>query len=199
MTECSNPRSYDDARSPSHLPRRGPRGRALAAAAAGEVGVVSPPVGPPKRTRDAILAALVVMPDELGRILAGRPTETLKRPGRDGGWGVIEIVAHLRDWEEINLERARHIVAEDGPRLPTYDDELWPIERDYRGQDPWKTLERFRTLRGELVGLLQGLAPEAWERTAEHGAYGEITLHWLADHICDHDKEHLDQVRDTLA
>ena len=30
-------------------------------------------------------------------------------------------------------------------------------------------------------------------------SFGDVTLHWLADHMCDHDQEHLDQARDALA
>ena len=157
------------------------------------------PATPPARDRDEVLAALAAMPDELGRSLSNRPVEDLTRPSRDGGWGVIEVLCHLRDWDEIFGKRFRTTAEQDRPFLPTYDDELWPIERDYRGQDPIKTFERFREQREELVAFLAGLPPPAWERPAEHGAYGEVTLHWMADHVCDHDREHLEQVRDALS
>jgi hypothetical protein len=162
-------------------------------------GEAGPPVGPPSRTPEDILAALAAMPDELGRTLANRPLEDLMQPARDGGWGVIEIICHLRDWDEIFFDRLRRTAEQERPFLPTYDDELWPIERDYRGQDPRKAFEQFRALRGELVELLEGVPAEAWPRPAEHGAYGAVTLHWLADHVCDHDREHLEQARDALS
>jgi hypothetical protein len=165
-------------------------------ASPGEAGA---PVGPPSRTPEEILAALTAMPEDLGRTLANRPLEDLMQPSRDGGWGVIEILCHLRDWDEIFLDRLRQTAEQDRPFLPTYDDELWPIERDYRGQDPRKAFEQFRALRGELVELLAQLPAEAWPRPAEHGVYGEVTLHWLADHVCDHDREHLEQARDALS
>jgi hypothetical protein len=157
------------------------------------------PVGAPSRGPDAVLVALASMPDELGRTLTNRPLEDLMQPSRDGGWGVIEILCHLRDWDEIFLDRFRQSVEHERPFLPVYDDELWPIERDYRGQDPRKVFDQFRALRAELVALLEPLPAEAWQRPAEHGAYGEVTLHWMADHVCDHDREHLDQVRDALS
>jgi hypothetical protein len=53
-------------------------------------------------------------------------------------------------------------------------------------------------LRQQLVELLSNASPEEWQRTAIHGYYGQITLHWMADHICDHDAEHLQQARDAL-
>ena len=156
-------------------------------------------VGVPKRTRDVILASLPSTPDNLARLLKDRDLEDLLQPSRDGGWGVVEILAHLRDWEEVFLERLKTVGDEDNPFLPVQDDELWPIERDYRGQDPENTLTQFRGSRAETVALLQGLEDGEWERPARHGTFGDVTLHWLADHMCDHDQEHLDQARDALA
>jgi hypothetical protein len=153
----------------------------------------------PGRTRETILASLLATPDDLARLLKERDLEDLLRPSRDGGWGVVEILAHIRDWEEVFLERLVTVGHEDNPFLPVQDDELWPIERDYRGQDPENTLAQFRGSRGETVALLKKLDAGEWERPARHGSYGDVTLHWLADHMCDHDQEHIDQARDALA
>jgi hypothetical protein len=156
-------------------------------------------VGAPKRTREAILASLPATPDDLARLLKDRDRDDLLRPSRDGGWGVVEILAHLRDWEEVFLDRLKMVGDEDNPFLPVQDDELWPIERDYRGQDPENTLEQFRSSRAGTLAFLQGLDAGAWDRPARHGSFGDVTLHWLADHMCEHDQEHLDQARDALA
>lgn len=156
-------------------------------------------VATPKRTPEEIVAALDAFPEELARVIADRSAEALLRPARDGGWGVVEILPHLRDWEEIFLDRVRAVVHEDRPRLASYDDQLWAIERDYRGQDPRKTLGQVRHLRGELVACLRDLPAASWERVGEHEVWGPITLHWMTDQVCDHDREHLDQIRDALA
>jgi hypothetical protein len=158
------------------------------------------PVTNPVRTPEAILAELASFPDEFYRlVLAGHEGDDLLRPARDGGWGVVEILPHLRDWEEIYTDRAHKLVTEERPHLPAYDDELWAIERDYRGQNPIETFEQFREMRGQLVEFLGELSPEMWQRQGEHGAYGSITLQWLTDHMCDHDREHLQQAQDALA
>lgn len=121
------------------------------------------------------------------------------RPSRDGGWGVVEVLAHMRDWEEVFLERLGLTATEDRAFLPAQDDELWPIERDYRGQEPARTLERFREDRTKTLAFLHGLPVDDWNRRATHGIVGAVTILWLADHICDHDAEHLEQARDALA
>ena len=151
------------------------------------------------RTRDEILRALERFPTEFRRsVVESADRESLMRPAFDGGWGVVEIIPHLRDWEAIYLDRATRILNEDRPALPGFDDTLWSIERDYRGQDPYETFANFAALRGELVALLQAATLEQWERVGIHGVYGEITLQWMANHICDHDAEHLQQAREAL-
>lgn len=154
----------------------------------------------PLRSPEEIIAALEAFPDDLGRLVSGvDDPEALVRPASDGGWGVVEILPHLRDWEEIYFERATKLIEEDHPYLPGFDDTLWSIERDYRGQDPNETFESFRSLRERTVELLRSLPVSAWSRRGEHGFYGEISLQWLANHISEHDQEHLQQVRDALA
>ena len=154
----------------------------------------------PMRSPETIISALEVFPEELGRAIFGdNSPEALSRPASDGGWGVVEILPHLAAWEEIFIERLRKTSTEEHPYLAGFDDSLWSIERDYRGQDTSDSFERFSGLRTDTVDLLRSLPPESWTRAGEHGYYGEVTLQWLADHICDHDQEHLQQVRDALA
>lgn len=154
----------------------------------------------PLRSPEEIISALDAFPDELARTIASDDDpEALMRPASDGGWGVVEILPHLRDWEEIYHGRMATVLAEDHPYLPGFDDALWSIERDYRGQDPGQTFDEFRALRERTVELLRSVPAEAWMRGGEHGYYGAISLQWLADHVVDHDQEHLQQARDALA
>lgn len=157
------------------------------------------PVTQTLRSHDTILAELASLPVDFDRLVL-RPydRETLVQPAADGGWGVVEILPHLRDWEAIYYERARAIVYEENPRLMAQDDSLWAIERDYRSQDPVETLAELSEMRERLVALLADLPPEAWDRTGEHSAFGRITLHWLMNQLCDHDREHLDQALDAV-
>ena len=151
------------------------------------------------RSRDEILHALEHFPVELRRsALEAADREALMRPAFDGGWGIVEILPHLRDWEEIYLQRANAMLNEDRPALPGFDDSLWSIERDYRGQDPYETFDAFVALRQEFVSLLRAATPDQWERIGIHSYYGDISMHWLANHICDHDAEHLQQAREAL-
>ena len=153
-----------------------------------------------KRSRDETLHDLAQFPVEFKRVIVDPNNRAaLLRPAFDGGWGIVEILPHLKDWEQIYLERTGKILSDDEPHLSSFDDTLWSIERDYRGQDPHETLAGFTELRQQLVEVLTNATPDEWQRTAIHGYYGQISLHWLADHICDHDEEHFQQAREALA
>ena len=65
------------------------------------------------------------------------------RPAQDGGWGLVEILPHLRDWELIFRDRVALILEEEEPALEEYDDSLWAIEHDYRDQDPQVAFQEF--------------------------------------------------------
>ena len=152
----------------------------------------------PTRDRATILSALVAVLVDFERLLEGKSQEVLTQPSHDGGWGMVEILPHMRDWEEINHRRIARILEEDRPTLESLDDSLWSIEHDYSSQDPHKTFEQFRDLRSALVAHVSDLDDEAWARGAVLEGTGEISLHWLLDDICEHDVVHLAQAREVL-
>ena len=152
------------------------------------------------KSREHILEQLEGFPGELERVIFAEHVsdEDILKPGSDGGWGIAEILPHLRDWEAIYLERAHMIVDEDNPHIPGYDDSLWPIERDYRAQNPEDVFEEFQSLRAEHVAYLKSLPVDVWTRTGDHSLWGQITLHWMENYISNHDRDHLNQARDVL-
>lgn len=152
----------------------------------------------PARSTDSIVRALAATPGELARLIDGKPADTLMQPSQDGGWGIVEVIPHMRDWELIHAERVARILAEERPHFTEQDDALWAIERHYREQDTRAALDEFRRLREALVGRLEGLDEAQWARSATHPRLGEITLHVLMDRVCDHDAKHVQQVRDIL-
>jgi len=151
-----------------------------------------------ERSVESIIGALDAVLIDLERLIADRSLEELQRPAEDGGWGMVEILPHMRDWEEITHDRVWRILAEDRPELEEYDDSLWAIERDYSSQDPHQVFHRFTELRRELVERLRDLDDAAWQRTAVLEGHGEITLRSLMNEAVDHDADHLAQARDVV-
>ncbi len=154
---------------------------------------------PPARDRDQVLASLQSTPRDFGRIIEGESRERLAKPASDGDWGVVEILPHLADWEEVAAFWTGRILREETPVLEAVDDSLWAIEHDYANEDPYQALERFAGLRHALIETLQGINDDDWQRDAIHAAHGQITLHQFADRICDDDARYLAQARDALS
>jgi len=146
-----------------------------------------------------LLQEVAGFPEALARLLAGVPADALRRPASDGGWGVVEILCHLRDWESVFVDRVRRVLDEDEPELPAYDDSLWEIERDYRGQDPSEVLAEFDALRARLVDMLAGLDEAGWRRVGVHAINGPVDVVWLVSHLQEHSRDHLQQAREALA
>lgn len=151
------------------------------------------------RSIEAVRAALAAVPGEFSRLVSDKTDDQLTRPAQDGGFGLVEILPHMRDWEEILGERVGRILEEDTPSLDEYDDSLWAIEHAYREQDPRAALREFSARRADLVARLEGLQPEEWNRVGVLAKHGRVTLHWLLDRFCDHDAKHVVQARDVLA
>jgi len=150
-------------------------------------------------SRADLVRSLEQFPAEFKRTVLDIATrEQLLQPAFDGGWGIVEIIPHLRDWEEIYFNRIKSILQENRPALPSFDDTLWSIERDYRSLDPYESFDHFAERRSQTVELLRSATPEEWDRIGVHGYYGDITLLWLAGHIAEHDAEHLQQSQDAL-
>ena len=150
-------------------------------------------------TPESIVAALRAFPEELSRLLADQPRDALVAPASDGGPGVVELLPHLRDWEQIFLGRVDAILTHDRPALPAYDDDLWAIERDYRGQDPATVLGEFLALRADLLDRLAPLPAADWSRPADHETAGEVDLRWVGARVVQSDADHGTQIRDALS
>lgn len=115
------------------------------------------------------------------------------RDGEDG-WNVIEILCHLRDFDEIFFNRAKQIVAEDVPVLVWWDHEALALERDYASQDLNEVFEVLLKSRREFVAWLKERTDDEWQRKGIHPESGEYTLLEQAMQVSLHDLNHLEQL-----
>lgn len=147
---------------------------------------------------DNLLDTLRNAPHRLRDIVAGRDDAELTRAAVGGGWGPVEVFCHLRDADELFIERAGRILTEDDPYLPAVDETLWPIEREYSLQNPWVALEQFAENRARFTGMLSDLSEEQWRRCGHHAELGEQTIRWYAQYAAEHDATHEQQLRELL-
>jgi hypothetical protein len=146
-----------------------------------------------------MLEALKATPETLTGLLASVSAERARSArGGDENWSVVEVVCHLRDAEQISLQRTIAMRDQDVPQIIGYDQEALGRERDYRQADLRSALSAFATFRRQHVELLQALSPEQWEHAGEHNEIGRITIFEMSVHKASHDAIHLAQIARQL-
>ena len=148
---------------------------------------------------DDLIDRLRAYPDRLRRIIADASDGELAKAAAGGGWGPVEIFCHLRDIEELYVERISRMLTEDEPFIPAVDETLWSIERDYASQNARVALEQFAEQRAQLTRLLAGLDAAGWLRRGHHSELGEQTVLGTARHADAHDAVHEQSLRELLA
>ncbi|MGB7342505.1 MAG: DinB family protein [Phototrophicaceae bacterium] len=115
---------------------------------------------------------------------------------RDGGtgWTALEVLCHLRDFEELFLVRAQMTVEEDNPALPFPDPDRLADERNYNDDNPTMVLAHWVALRKDHLNYLDARAESDWERVAAHPTRGAFTLYDQLFLTVWHDTNHLEQI-----
>jgi hypothetical protein len=147
-----------------------------------------------------ILDALRATPDILTGLLIGVTQEEAQAArGDDGGWSVVEVLCHLRDAEEVTLQRLTLMRDQDNPDIIPYDQEKLAVERNYASEDMHAALFAFIRLRQKGIALLENLPPDGWERSGNHLEIGRITIFGHALHKVSHDAVHCAQIASQLS
>ena len=141
-----------------------------------------------------VLKALRETGGLIGREFYGIDENKLVERPHEDELSLKEIAAHLRDAEELAVKQF-NAFAEHTPKLPAWDVEVLPHERDYRLADLDAVLSELRMLRRESTQLLWGVSEGDWEREVDHPYRGNVTLEQTARELAQHDLEHLWQMR----
>jgi hypothetical protein len=147
-----------------------------------------------------LLEALKATPETLTGLLAGvSEAQARSAKGGDENWSVVEVVCHLRDAEEISLQRTEAMRDQDNPLIVGYDQEVLARERNYKKADLSSALAGFISFRQRHVDALSALTAEQWERSGQHNEIGRITIFAYALHKTSHDAIHCAQIARQLA
>ena len=148
--------------------------------------------------RQDLLNNLKRAPDRMERLVKDQPDDLLCQAGDGGGWGAVEIMAFLRDWDVVIDDRLSLMLTEDEPEFEDEDPDLWSIERDYHAEVPAKVKKEFRSGREQLLKRLETLDDSAWRRTARMPDGNVVTTEDLIARLVANDQEHLTRLRDLL-
>ena len=125
------------------------------------------------------------------------------RTARDGddGWTVLEVVCHLRDYQDIFAERIRRMLEEEAPEFRLYDESArlaLVIDNDYANQDLRAVLDQYRARRRWLIERLSAAPESDWLREGRFAADDVVDVEMAVVHTLLHDATHTEQIARVL-
>lgn len=114
------------------------------------------------------------------------------------GWSIIEVVCHLRDFDEIFHNRAKMMLEQDHPQLPGYDHEAMAVEKKYQEEELAYAFYDLKESRGKFVEFFKSLTDEQWERTGVHPERKSFTMTDAVMQVGLHDITHIEQITRIL-
>lgn len=147
-----------------------------------------------------LLRSLRKTPIILETLLSPIPPEHARRsPDDPNEWSIIEILCHLRDYEQIFFQRATLILHEEEPRLPIPEsNDVMAALGQYKQQELRSVLTSLHTTRQTFIQVLSELREEQWMRTGRHADSFPVTLKEVVLQVIMHDIDHLEQLTHLL-
>ncbi len=105
-----------------------------------------------------------------------------------------EAIAHLADWEAIDLGRIRQAIERPGTPLQPYDEDQRAIDQNYGATDVKEQLELFEQRRKETIAYLRSLSEAQWRAEARHAEKGALTVYDQANLVLGHDTFHIEHL-----
>jgi len=122
----------------------------------------------------------------------------LKRRPPSGKWSIHEHACHLPVADELFLRRIDVFLSEDKPVINSYDPGRDEPDDALMHVDLEEAVNRYRTLRPELVHKLRSLKPADWAKTAEHDEYNLYSMFVMVRHLVLHDFFHAYRIEELL-
>ena len=149
-----------------------------------------------------MIDGLQLSPRILALTLEGVTQEQARKIRDDaGGWNLVEMMCHLRDYQEIFFGRMKQVVEEDSPTFQLKDDAARAalvIDHDYANQEFHSVYDQYSATRDELIGFLSSLDEAQLKRLGHFPSIGEVDISFLIYHTIFHDAEHIEQFTRVL-
>ncbi len=139
------------------------------------IGKFKAPAANTPEVRAGQIDTLRQLPGLLRAATAGLGDSQLDTPYRDGGWTVRQVVHHFADSHANSYIRFKLALTEDWPTVKGYDEAAWARLPD--AIEPIEPSLIFLTgLHARMVGLLESMSEEDFERGFNHPERGRVSL-----------------------
>ena len=146
----------------------------------------------------AVIEALERAPEIVVPLVREVPPDVLKRRPKPLRWSAHEHACHLAVVHGLFFKRLDLMLANPKPVITPYlpdkadpDDMLLKLDLELCLADYVKD-------RARLTARLRELAPEDWNRTAEHGEYNRYSVFIMFRHLALHDFLHAYRIEELL-
>jgi hypothetical protein len=113
-----------------------------------------------------------------------------------GKWSNKEIIGHLCDSAQINLQRFIRCTYEENFKL-TYEQDEWVSVQHYQKMNMADLLQLWKLLNLQIARVLDNYPADRWQAQCDNNKNG-ISLHtveWLSQDYLEHLQHHLKQIR----
>lgn len=149
-------------------------------------------------TRESIVEALERAPSIVVPLVRDVPSTLLKRRPAPAKWSVHEHACHLAQVDGLYSRRLDLILQQPAPVITPYDPGRDEADDVFLRMDLEASLEQYVEGRRALVKRLRQLAPDVWNRTAEHGEYSHYSVLIMFRHVALHDLFHAYRIEELL-
>jgi uncharacterized damage-inducible protein DinB len=126
-------------------------------------------------------------------------SQASKSPDEQEAWSILEVLCHLRDYEEHFLQNARLILQEECPQLPMPEESAVLARKEmYQQQDFTAACTAFFATRQAFLQTLNPLSEEQWMRQGIHNGAFPVTLKEIVLQVIMHDIDHIEQITRLL-
>ena len=116
-------------------------------------------------SNEDLIAAYQQGAADLRRAAAGMSSEHLLKRVEPGKWSVLEVVCHVADFEVINAERIRRVLAEDEPTLFNGEPDDFERALCYEQRDLDEELNLIEIIRDQTARILRNVPTNAWNHS----------------------------------
>jgi hypothetical protein len=122
------------------------------------------------------LTLMRATPKRIADAIAGLSGEALTRRPVDGGWSLHQVVAHLRDAQDVLAYRVNLMLEEDDP--PLIPKAVWAMQGgDAKSAETTaEVLRAYRASRDQTIHTLESITLKDWWRTGRHGEFGRYDV-----------------------
>jgi hypothetical protein len=135
-----------------------------------------------ERLKDGIVKIEKLFESTDSKMIQGKPVS--------GKWSMLECLCHINDFEIINLDRIKRIIAENNPLIFSASEHGYAQKLFYDKRDFNNEMTLFLAARRQLIEIVSHLKNEDFERTCVHNEMGKMTAAAWIGRTCGHVEHH---------